>query len=823
MAGKNVKVVILGDAKSAAEAFNQVSESAGKSESKLASIGAKMSSVGATMTKSVTLPLLAVGAGALMAAQQYDDAADTIRAGTGATGEALEGLTGSFQKVFTTVPASVDDASKAIADLNTRTGLTGTALENMAAQVLNLSRLTGEDLGGIIASTTRVFGDWSIATEDQGEALDYLWKVSQGTGIGVTQLSDKVVQFGAPLRQLGFDFETSAAMMGKWEKEGVNIELALGGMKIALGKFAKAGEDPVKALQSISDQIANAGTQAEANKLAIEVFGQRAGPDMAAAIREGRFDLDELLKTLGTSEETIGKAAEDTLSLNEKLTLLKNKAMDAAVPLGEALLAAVEKLWPTIENLIEKVSGAVQWFGDLPTPVQDAAIAMGAVLAVAGPLLSALGPLVSVASNLIGSITGLGTAASGAAGSVGLLSGGLVILAAAVAGVVLVKLISDLAEGQRAADSFHESVKANIETLPGLTEQQENLAIASLQTAETQVKLREDMLDTIMTSEDEKAIAAELAEAWVLSGAKTREEMDAVADKVVESYGRMKSTTAETLYGDDGIVVTNQRAWEQVVIDTSGALTSLDVLTEEKFSSMARTAESQCAAVEASVSGAMAKAESNTAAAMRNAYAAVNVQMCNMAVVAAIKTAAIVRSYEWMYQRIVGGSIVPDLVHEVMAYWRTMSDGMVTMTTVMQEGVLGRFDLVRTVVSDTLQRMRVANVNTEGFSGYGFNAYGNSDLSPAAQGVFAEWLKADNLAKYGNEEGRYSLEQIAEWQAARGMEQATTFGGKDIWRESRAETEARLAREAARTVTINVTGVGQMDTVRAIAGALATV
>ena len=111
----------------------------------------------------------------------------------------------------------------------------------MTTQMLNLSRVSKADIGPLTAAATRAFGDWSIATNRQSEALDFLFKSSQATGIGVTRLTELVVQFGAPLRALGFSFEEGAALMGKWEKEGVNLETVLSGLRFALGNFAKAG------------------------------------------------------------------------------------------------------------------------------------------------------------------------------------------------------------------------------------------------------------------------------------------------------------------------------------------------------------------------------------------------------------------------------------------------------------------------------------------------------------------------------------------------------------------------------------------------------
>jgi phage-related minor tail protein len=224
-------------------------------------------------------------------------ALDTIRGGTGATGKALDGLNESFKAVFTTVPTSAAQASTAIADLNNRLGLTGAPLEGLSAQMLNLARITKSDVAPTIAATTRVFVDWGIATDKQSSTLDYLSKVSQSTGVGVNGLSQKVVQFGAPLRQTGFDLQASAALLGKFEKEGVNAELVMGSLRIALTKISKAGiTDASAALKQIVQEIQNVGSTGQANAIAVGYFASKAGPDMAAAICEGRFSIFELVK-----------------------------------------------------------------------------------------------------------------------------------------------------------------------------------------------------------------------------------------------------------------------------------------------------------------------------------------------------------------------------------------------------------------------------------------------------------------------------------------------------------------------------------------------
>jgi len=413
-------------------------------EQKMQDTGAKLKDVGVTLTKTVTAGIAAVGGVAFAAATDFDKASKIIRAGAGATGEALEGLEDDFKAVFKEVPAGADTVAAAIADLNTRTGATGEQLQTLATRAVELAKLTGGDVSNQIAAVTRVFGDWSIATEDQAKTMDYLWNVSQSTGIGVDALAQKVVQFGAPLRQMGFDFETSAALIGKWEKEGVNAELVLGSLRIALGKMAKEGiTDTNASLTEMTKRIKEAGSTGEANTLAMELFGSKAGPDMAAAIREGRFEIDDLLKTLKESPETILRAAEDTRTFGDNMIILKNNAETALAPLGSALLDTFNAALPAIKEIADKIASLAEKFSEISPAGQKLVLVIAGIAAAIGPLLMVLGPLLMALPGLVGILGGAGAAAGVAAAGTGLLGGALAaitgpigIAVAAIAGIV---------------------------------------------------------------------------------------------------------------------------------------------------------------------------------------------------------------------------------------------------------------------------------------------------------------------------------------------------------------------------------------------------
>lgn len=408
---------------------------------KMAGLGTKLSAVGKDMSLYVTAPLMALGAGALAVAKDFDNAYDAIRIGTGATGEALEDLNANFRNVLGRVPADAATAANAIADINTRLGLTGEPLEALGTQFLALAEITGGDVQQSITSMSRAFGDWGVETEAMGDKMDFLFKVSQSTGIGVDALAGKVVQFGAPLRQMGFSLEEAAAMFGKFEKEGVNAELVMGSLRIALAKFSAEGvADVPAALEAVTEAIKGAGSAGEANTLAIETFGARAGPDMAAAIREGRFEIGELMDALNNSEETIIGAAEETRSFAETWQVFKNNLLLAIEPLGTALMVALDGLLKLLMPVINAVGALGDWFRGLGDTGQQVVLVIGGIAAAIGPFLMALGKIMTLVGTSAaggGLVSALATMKAGLAALVSPVGLVVAAVAALVAGGVL--------------------------------------------------------------------------------------------------------------------------------------------------------------------------------------------------------------------------------------------------------------------------------------------------------------------------------------------------------------------------------------------------
>jgi len=346
--------------------------------------------------------IVAVGKAAFDAGLVYDEAMDTIITKTGASGDALAGLGEDFKAVFGSVPTDAQSAADVIAELNRKVGMTGPILQETSKQLLEMSRMLGGDASSNAALFGRVMGDWSITADQAGGALDKMFVATQETGVGVDSLMQKVVQFGAPLRNMGFSFEESVALLASFEKEGVNTELVLGSLRIAAGKFAKEGKPLKESLMATFDAIKNNTDASAALAQGMEVFGARAGPDMVAAIREGRFSVDDLTTAMGSAEGAILKTADATADFPEKFAVLKNKVTELLMPLGSlmvsGLTAAVDAIGPATDSAITwigKVTGEGTTLGNLWNTLQTIAqtvwpqvqaIIVGAIAVIQGVL-----------------------------------------------------------------------------------------------------------------------------------------------------------------------------------------------------------------------------------------------------------------------------------------------------------------------------------------------------------------------------------------------------------------------------------------------------
>lgn len=365
---------------------------------KIEKFGEKTSKVGGKLTTGLTLPIAALGTAAVAAFKEIDDGYDVIIKKTGATGEALNDLNRVAENVYTSMPVNMDDVGNAVGELNTRFDINGDVLEEATKKSLEFARVNDADVTSSIRNVSRYMGDAGIDTTQYGSVLDDLTVAGQKTGISIDKLTEYLAKYGAPMRALGFETRESIALFSQWEKSGVNVEIAFSGMKKAISTWAKDGKDSREEFKKTLDEIKACPDIAAATTKAIEVFGTKAGPDLADAIKGGRFEYKELLNVIENSEGTLTSTYESLLDGADKATIATNRGKNALSKLGETVLNSSA---PALEKMADAIETASEWFDGLTDSEKQAVVKTLAFTAAVGPVVSVGGKLIKTGGTVV--------------------------------------------------------------------------------------------------------------------------------------------------------------------------------------------------------------------------------------------------------------------------------------------------------------------------------------------------------------------------------------------------------------------------------------
>lgn len=359
-----------------------------------------------------------LGQAAMDAYKEYDEGADTVIKATGATGKAAEGLAASYKKVSKSVVGDFNTIGSALGEINTRFGFTDEKLEEASVQFMKFADITGTDATTAVQLVSRAMGDAGIESDKYSEVLDSLALAAQASGISIETLTGNLTKYGAPMRALGFDTQESIAIFAGWEKAGVNTEIAFSGMKQAIGKWSKEGKNAKEEFKKVLKEIESAPDIATATGKAIEVFGQKAGPDLADAIKGGRFEYSDFLNLLEGSAGTVTKTYEATQDGFDKVKLA---IQGGRAELGDYIAQLADKYAPQIESFANDTVAAlkkvIQWTVDNIKTIT----AFGSALAAAF-VVTKIATFINTMAQTVTVIKGVTTAVQGAEAATKLLN-----------------------------------------------------------------------------------------------------------------------------------------------------------------------------------------------------------------------------------------------------------------------------------------------------------------------------------------------------------------------------------------------------------------
>lgn len=554
-------------------AMNKAGVTGGKSLAQ--SIGKSFGTVGKGMTAMVTAPLAAIGAASVAAFNEVDAGMDTIIQKTGASGAALEDMQTALEGIATTVPTDFKTAGAAIGEVNTRFGLTGTALEKLSGQFVQFSSLNNTDVSTSIDSVQKALATFGLGADKAGGLLDRLNSVGQNTGISVDKLTTGLVKNGAAFQEMGLSIDQAAVFMGNLETSGAESDTVLQGLRRALKNATEEGTSMSDALEQMQNSILNGTDSMDGLSAAYELFG-RNGDAIYNAVKNGTIDFRDLGAAVDDVSGNVATTFEDTLDPADKFKLVMNElkivGADIGATMGDILMPALEKVRDIIQRLKEK------W--DALSPGTQEMIVKAAMIAAAiGPVLLGISTVITTVSTLMTTMRTMSTMISAlSAGPLGLIV--IAITAAVAAGVLLYQNWDEICAWagelkQKVVDAWSNLKEKVVDFASNIKEN----VTGAWDTMKTKVS---DVTDKIKTTVSDKfnSIKSTISNAWENVKTNTANAWSNIQNRISQNGGGIRGVIATAMEGYKSVWSNGFSFLDQV---TGGKLSSIYQWFVDKF------------------------------------------------------------------------------------------------------------------------------------------------------------------------------------------------------------------------------------------------
>lgn len=416
----------------------------------LGQIGRQATAIGGALTKTLTFPLLALGAGSVKAAMDFESSfanvaktVDGVSDKTGKLTETGEALAKTFRQMAKEIPATTDELTK-IAALGGQMGVPieqleaftrnvaalgvavdGISTEEAAAGLAQIGNITGDGATKIqqYASALVHLGNSSSATE--GEILEFT-KRMMGTGHAVGMTVPQVMALGTAMADVGIKAEAGATAMNTVIAK-MSKAVSTGGA--ALEEFARVAQmsseqfaesfkrSPIEAVDAFVKGLSKLKGEGVDLNVTMGDLGTE-GIRVAAMLKGLAGAGDGVSKSLKTANEGfsdgnkhLDEAAKKYATTANQLKIFWNQVKDIGITIGGALLPAMQAAIQAVSALLPIVEFLSKAFAALPGPVQGVIAGLVLVLAATGPVIWAFGQLTTSASVLIGAFGKKGIAA----------------------------------------------------------------------------------------------------------------------------------------------------------------------------------------------------------------------------------------------------------------------------------------------------------------------------------------------------------------------------------------------------------------------------
>lgn len=431
---------------------------------KFTAVGSALSSVGGTLTKSVTLPLVGLGTAVTAVASNFETSMSKVAAiaGLDTVGEEFDALSAKAKEMGATTKFSASETADAFTYMAMAGWKTEAMLDGIEG-IMNLAAASGEDLALTSDIVTDALTAFGMQASDSAAFADILAAASNNANTNVAMLGESFKYVAPVAGALGYSAEDTSIALGLMANSGIKASQAGTALRTAMSNLVK----PTDQMAVVMDEYGISLTDADGNMksfmtimtdlrekmggldeatqaaAASTLFGKEAMSGMLAIINASDADFDKLTTAIYNADGTAKRMA-DTMqnNLSGQLTILKSALEGLAISFGEMIL-------PVITRFVQWITKVVDKLNSMDESTKKNILTLGAIAAAIGPVLLVLGKLVTSVGSIMGAlskaklaISGIQAALTAAGTSLGAVLAPIAAVVAAI--VVLVAAFKNL-------------------------------------------------------------------------------------------------------------------------------------------------------------------------------------------------------------------------------------------------------------------------------------------------------------------------------------------------------------------------------------------
>lgn len=418
-------------------------------------MGGTLKSVGGSMSKYITAPIVAMGTASVYMSTQFEQAMSSVKAVSEVTGEEFQQLKDFAMEMGAETKFSALEAANAMFEL-TKLGFDANEILSALPATLDMAAAGGVELADaatIVATSMNMFNEDAEAT---GRYADVFAKAAAMGALDVQTLGEALSYAGPSAAAMGYTLEETAAMLAVFSDAGIDstragttFEAMMRDMKKnaldnggALMFMNAAGEEVSVSMYNAAGKIrpmidiiadlskATAGmSDAQRDAALAEVANTQGLRGLNVLLAKGPEYLAQYTDAINSSAgagDSMASVMQDNLA--GSLEQLKGSLETAGIALGEILA-------PVIRELADSLKIIVDAFGQLPKGVQTGIVIFLALVAVLGPLLFIVGAFLAMIPAMTAGFAAISAAAAPVLVPI------LAIIAAIAAVIVIVYLL----------------------------------------------------------------------------------------------------------------------------------------------------------------------------------------------------------------------------------------------------------------------------------------------------------------------------------------------------------------------------------------------